>query len=154
MTLKYKILPNCPIPAPIKPPHYPGDVGYDLGVAIRTESVVIQPYSFDDVRTFVCIELPPNCWGDIRSRSSTFSKRRLFVMSGTIDNSYRGELSVFLYNPNPTPVVIHRGDYLAQLVIMPIIVPSMEAIDVLSKTERNESGFGSSGGYREDPKPS
>lgn len=148
MTLKYTIIPGCPVEIPIKPPHYEGDVGYDLAVSIRDETLVIEPGAFCDVPTYVRIELPPNTWGDIRPRSSTFSKRRLIVMNSTIDAGYRGEISVFIFNPNDKPVTIHRGDYLAQLVICTSITPPTELVKELSTSQRGINGFGSSGGYK------
>ena len=145
--LRYVIDPGCPIDAPIKPPVYSGDVGYDLGVAIRDESITIEPHGFIDVPTFVRVELPDGVWGDIRPRSSTYAKRRLVVMGGTIDQGYRGLLSVFVYNPNPVPVQVVKGDYLAQLVLCPIITPALFKVEKLSPSARAEKGFGSSGGF-------
>src|SRR5258708_7074359 len=127
-------MPGCPIDRPIKPPHYEGDVGFDLGVAIHEDRMVIQPHMFHDVPTYVKVELPKGYWGDIRTRSSTFAKRRLLVMPGTIDNGYRGQLSVFLYNPNPEPVTVHKGDYLAQLVLLPILTTSLRRVERISET--------------------
>lgn len=152
--LKYTILPGCPVDAPIKPPHYDGDVGFDMGIAIHEEYVVVLPNSFANIRTYVCLELPKGMWGDIRARSSTFAKRRLIVMPATIDNKYRGEISIFLYNPNDEAVKIYKGDYLAQLVLLPIDVPQLQRVETLSPTVRGMNAFGSSGGYRESPNPS
>lgn len=143
-------MPGCPIPTPIKPPHYRGDVGYDLGAAIHEDLISLSPHGFIDVPTYIKIELPDGYWGDIRSRSSTFAKRRLIVMPGTIDNTYRGMLSVFIYNPNSTHVAIHRGDFLAQLVLVPIMTPLLCKVDSISPTERGEKGFGSSGGFKQE----
>jgi dUTP pyrophosphatase len=145
--LRYTVDEGCPISLPIKPPAYEGDIGFDLGAAIEEPSMVVPPHGFVDVPTFVRIELPKRTWGDIRPRSSTFAKRRLVVMGGTIDNGYRGLLSVFIYNPNPTPVTFDRGDYLAQLVIMHSVVPSMKLEDILPESQRGQAGFGSSGGF-------
>jgi dUTP pyrophosphatase len=146
-SLKYTIDPGCPIQNPIKEPAYEGDVGYDLGVAIDDEVIVLEPHGFKDIPTYVRVELPPGVWGDIRPRSSTYARRRLVVMPGTIDNGFRGLLSVFIYNPSPTKVEVFRGDYLAQLVLCPIIAPPLFRTQSISPTTRGEKGFGSSGGY-------
>lgn len=147
--LKYTIDPGCPIGTPIKEPAYDGDVGYDLGVAIDDNIITLPPHGFKDIPTYVRVELPPGVWGDIRPRSSTYARRRLVVMPGTIDNGFRGLLSVFIYNPNPTPVDVYKGDYLAQLVLCPVIAPPLEKVSVISPTTRGEKGFGSSGGFLE-----
>jgi dUTP pyrophosphatase len=141
--LKYKIEDGCPIDKPIKEPAYEGDVGYDLGVAIETDTIELEPHGFRDIPTYVRVELPPGVWGDIRPRSSTYARRRLVVMPGTIDNGYRGLLSVFVYNPNPTSVQIMKGDYLAQLVLCPIVAPPLIPTSMISPSSRGVKGFGS-----------
>lgn len=147
-TLKYNIMPGCPIDNPIKEPHYSGDVGYDLGAAIQEDTLEILPGEFIDIPTFVRIELPEGYWGDIRTRSSTFAKRRLMVMPGTIDTGYRGEISIFLFNPNRQTVTVHRGDYLAQLVLLPVVTPKLDHQERdLTGSSRGDKGFGSSGGF-------
>ena len=144
ITLKYTIKAGCPIQNPIKPPTYKGDIGYNLGAAIQEDELIIEPYKFIDVPTCVHVELPPNMWGLMTQRSSTYAKKKLMVLSAVIDEGYRGELSVFILNVNPTPVKINKGDYLAQLVLMPSTVCELELVDTLSDSERGHKGFGSS----------
>lgn len=150
-TLQYMIEPGCPIEVPIKAPAYDGDVGYDLGVAIKDSTMILPAGAFIDLPTYVRVELPSGMWGDIRPRSSTFSRRKLMVLGGTIDNGYRGLLSVFVFNPNQTDITIHQGDYLAQLVLCPIITPPLEKVSELSVSQRGDKGFGSSGGFKPPP---
>lgn len=147
--LKYQIMPGCPIDAPIKAPHYAGDVGYDLGAAITDDIIWLAPHEFTDIPTYVKVEIPDGFWGDVRARSSTYAKRKLIVMHSTIDNGYRGMMSILIFNPNPARVPIHRGDYLAQLVLLPRSTPELQQVDEISQTTRGEKGFGSSGGYHE-----
>lgn len=142
--LKYTIEPGCPVENPIREPIYDGDVGYDIRTAIFDSSMVLGPGQFYDIPTFVRIELPPGIWGDIRPRSSTYARKRLVVMNGTIDCGYRGSLSVFVFNPNEYDVVIQQGDYLAQLVLLPIFRPSLQKVAELSPSKRGAKGFGSS----------
>lgn len=148
-SLKYTVDPGCPIDTPIKGPAYEGDVGYDLGIAIDDDVLVLQPYAFKDIPTYVRVELPPGVWGDLRPRSSTYARRRLVVMHSTIDNGYRGLLSVFVYNPNPHQVEVYKGDYLAQLVLCPVIVHPLQRVQSISPTPRGEKCYGSSGGFSE-----
>jgi dUTP pyrophosphatase len=147
--LNFSVDPGCPIDVPIKPPVYPDDVGYDLGTAIDTDSIDIPANGFSNLQTYVRLELPPGVWGDIRPRSSTFVRRKLIVMGGTIDGGYRGLLSVFVYNPNPHTVTIYKGDYLAQLVLHPILVGDLTKVNSISPSVRGEKGFGSSHGFSE-----
>ncbi|MCK5611397.1 dUTP diphosphatase [Candidatus Pacearchaeota archaeon] len=138
--------PDCPNKDPILAPTKRGDVGYDLKAWVENgDGIVVNPQEMTNVRTGVFLKLPPLCWGDIRPRSSTFAKRKLFVMGGTIDGGYVGEISVFIWSPTLKGQTIHNGDRLAQLVIMPRITPPIQLVDELPQTERGDSGFGSTG---------
>jgi len=64
---------------------------------------------------------------------------------GTIDSGYRGEIGVILMNHNHFPYKVKKGDRIAQLVMVPIIIAEIEEVIDLSETERNEGGFGSTG---------
>lgn len=130
----------------------PGDVGMDL---YALEDCAVALYQ-RNVRTGIAIELPEGYEAQIRPRSST-EARGLRVFLGTIDTSYRGELIIGAlpnhvndddHDEEGNPVaLVYAGDRIAQLVIVP--VPRVHLIEVqheeLSKTERNTSGFGSSG---------
>ena len=145
--IKVKVDPRCPNRNPILPPAKPGDVGFDLVCWADTPSgkISIQPHKMSNVPIGASIKLPSNTWGSIRARSSTFAKRELFVMDGTIDENYVGPLFVYAWNPTSVKHEISNGERLAQLIIMPRIVPELKYVDELPITERNESGFGSSG---------
>jgi dUTP pyrophosphatase len=155
-TLKIKVDPECCNKDPILPPAKPGDVGYDLVSWIPKPlswphgeepigKLVIQPGEMKNIPVGVSIKLPPGTWGSIRPRSSTFAKRQLFVMGGTIDEQYIGPLYIYVWNPGPDEHVVVNGDRLAQLVIMPKIVPAIEVTDDLGASERGVTGFGSTG---------
>lgn len=143
--LLVRIHPECPNEDPILPPAKKGDVGYDLRVWLDKDEEVILPQRMTNIRTGVFIKLPPNTWGDIRSRSSTFFSRHLFVMGGTIDEGYTGEISIVVWNPTLDPHPVKNGDRLAQLVICPKLVFPMEIVAQLPETERGNTGFGSTG---------
>jgi dUTP pyrophosphatase len=147
MKLKVRIHPDCPNKDPITSPAKPGDVGMDLKCWIDTskEYVRIPPHQMMNIRTGVFIELPPKYWAEVKPRSSTFAKRQLFVMGGIIDTAYRGELSVFVWNPSSEVHTVHNGDRLAQLIIMKKNMLQIQMVKTLTKTHRNSSGFGSTG---------
>jgi len=80
----------------------------------------------------------------IRTRSSTFA-RGLFVIEGTVDEQYRDEIKIQVYNPSDCETVcLKSGDRIAQAV--PILIPICNIIETetLNKTDRN-GGFGSTG---------
>lgn len=64
---------------------------------------------------------------------------------GLIDMDYRGEIIVALHNHSNQDQLISRGDRIAQLVFMPVILPDFIESDLLDDTERGEGGFGSTG---------
>lgn len=65
--------------------------------------------------------------------------------AGVIDEGYRGEVRIILYNHGWLPYRIKKGDRVAQFV--PHLLPVTEIIKSkhLSETVRGEKGFGSSG---------
>ena len=64
---------------------------------------------------------------------------------GTIDSDYRGELKVLLVNLGSQPVLIRRGDRIAQLVVAPVCRGAFRETGSLSPSARDEDGFGSTG---------
>jgi dUTP pyrophosphatase len=65
---------------------------------------------------------------------------------GLIDSQYRGEVTVIAINLDAQrPIEIRRGDRIAQLVILPVPEVTLDLVETLDETERNERGFGSSG---------
>lgn len=64
---------------------------------------------------------------------------------GVIDMDYRGEIIVALHNHSNENQTISRGDRIAQLVVMPVILPEFIESDSLDETDRGYGGFGSTG---------
>jgi ADP-ribose pyrophosphatase YjhB (NUDIX family) len=69
------------------------------------------------------------------------------LKSGTEpDSGYRGEIKIIAVNLDPTvPVEIKRRDRIAQMVILKVERAEREVVDSLPKSERGESGHGSTG---------
>ena len=64
---------------------------------------------------------------------------------GTIDSDYRGEIGVLLVNHGSEPVVLRRGERIAQLVVARDERVALEEVDSLSSTSRGSGGFGHTG---------
>ena len=64
---------------------------------------------------------------------------------GVVDSDYRGEVCVFLHNYSDVEYTVQPQDRVAQMVIMPVLLPEIEEVTELSDTERGEGGFGSTG---------
>ena len=63
---------------------------------------------------------------------------------GVIDQDYRGNLGIKLYNLTDQDYVVNKNDRIAQLIVFENYNTTVEFGNV-EKTERGESGFGSSG---------
>lgn len=94
--------------------------------------------------TGVHIELPPQTVGFLKSKSG-LNVNHGIVSEGVIDVGYTGSIRVKLYNHNGYDYAVRPGDKISQLVILPILTPELELVDVLEDTERGNNGFGSSG---------
>jgi dUTPase len=82
---------------------------------------------------------------DIRPRSGLALKHGITVLNtpGTIDNSYRKEIGVILYNAGHDTYRIRKGDKIAQMLIRPLYPSKMEIVDNINDTGRG--GYGSTG---------
>ena len=112
----------------------------------NTVSATIFPGKRALVNTKLFVEVPVGYELQIRPRSGLALKHGIMVVNspGTIDSDYRGEVGVILMNMGSEPFTIKQGDRIAQAVLS-----KCEKIEwntgELSKTERGEGGFGSSG---------
>lgn len=82
--------------------------------------------------------------GFLKSKSGLNVNHNI-TSDGVIDMGYRGSIRVKLYNHGTEDYHVKRGDKISQLVILPVLTPTMELVDELAETERGENGFGSSG---------
>ena len=144
--LMIRVHPDCPHNDPILSPAREGDAGYDLRVWIDTgHPTVLRPHEMSNFRTGVYVKIPEGYWGAIRPRSSTFAKKQLLVMGGTIDEGYTGEISIFIWNPMNNSISVEDGDRLAQLLLIPRFTPPIKIVGQLPETQRGTEGFGSTG---------
>jgi len=130
-------------------PHYalPGDAGADLSLA---EDVDLAPFERALVGTGVAVAIPEGYAGFVHPRSGLAHRLGLSLVNapGTIDAGYRGEIKVNLINLDPTtPLVLRRGDRIAQLVVQPVVHARFVPVDDLPETERGQGGHGSTGGH-------
>ena len=117
------------------------DAGLDLFSPIDTYVPAMGSVS---ISTGVCVELPRNTVGMVKSKSGLNVKHGI-TSEGVIDVGYTGSIMVKLYNHSDKDYRICRGDKISQLVIMPILTPDLELVDELEETERGANGFGSTG---------
>ena len=96
------------------------------------------------IDTGVHVEIPEGYVGLIKSKSGLNVKFGL-TTDGVIDAHYTGSIKVKLYNSLNTPHHFKAGDKIAQLVIVPCLLPELELVDSLEETDRGNNGFGSTG---------
>ena len=115
-----------------------GSAGMDLR-AFLTSPIVLKPLERILVPTGLYIELPLGLEAQIRPRSGLAFKNGVTVLNspGTIDSDYRGEIKVLLVNLSQENFEINHGERIAQT--------GWELVTSLTDSERNESGFGSTG---------
>lgn len=123
----------------------PTDAGWDIYACLpECEKLMLPPGKVTKVPTKVVVVVPPGHYFQLVDRSSMGSKG-IHVFGGVIDEEYRGECVVMLFNSTDQPYVIEHGDKIAQGIVHQ--VPQLLAIEVdeLEETGRGDKGFGSSG---------
>lgn len=120
-----------------------GDSGYDLtsvqAVTIPAKGSAVVPVGL----TLAYVK--PGWWFRIEPRSGLGFKYNIQPHLGVIDNGYRGDLGVKLYNFGDKDYEVLIGDRVAQFVVYPLIQPVCEWADEVEESDRGVSGFGSSG---------
>jgi dUTP pyrophosphatase len=145
----------------------PKATGYDIRAAIK-EPLVIKPFGRVLIPLGFRAFCPEGWWFELKPRSSTFGKKHLHTLIGTIDETFEGEAllaaqyipqlellhinDTFIKNYNET-LAINPGDALGQIipikrVDMKVIETSNEGYNELCKIrngQRGDGGFGSTG---------
>lgn len=121
-----------------------GDAGMDL---CADEALTLASGDRAAVSTGLRVRLPEGTEGQVRPRSGLALRHGVTVANapGTIDAGYRGELKVILVNLGREPFAVERGMRIAQLVVAPILRPTIVAGVVDDVTSRGAGGFGSTG---------
>lgn len=126
-----------------------GSAGMDLyareDAYVRFGGVTIIP-------TGVAIELQAGHEAQIRPRSGLAANHGITVVNspGTIDCDYRGEIKVIMScleksGDTAFGIRVNRGDRIAQMVIAPVLQPTVIEVEELTETDRGDQGFGSTG---------
>ena len=126
---------------------HPGDAGADL---VTRVDVTLEPLQRCTVPTGVAIALPDGYVGFVVPRSGLAFKHGITIVNapGTVDAGYRGEIQVTLVNTDTTtPVVLRRGDRIAQLVVQRVSRARFVEVQRLPGSVRGTGGFGSTGGH-------
>jgi dUTP pyrophosphatase len=123
-----------------------GAAGLDLRAAL-TEPFTLKPGERGVISTGLKMAVPVGYEGCVRPRSGLAMKHGLTLTNspGTIDSDYRGEVKILLINLGQEPVVLQRGDRIAQLLISPVAHTQVIKVESLDDTARGGGGFGHTG---------
>ena len=122
--------------------------GLDLYADFTTvDFITIYPSETAQIPTGVAVKLPKGTAGLVCPRSGLARDEGLTVLNapGVIDEDYTGEIKVLVHNTTRHVRQIKSGQKIAQLVIVPCIIPKIIEVTQLPNTERGDKGFGSSG---------
>ena len=124
-----------------------GSAGADLYADI-SEPITLQPGGRALVPTGIAIALPDAGYVAYVFARSGLAIRNGITLSncvGVIDSDYRGEIKVGLVNQSAESYTLNPGDRFAQLVISPVVIPTLVECADLDETDRGAGGFGSTG---------
>jgi dUTP pyrophosphatase len=117
--------------------------GYDLASA---DDIVIPPLDQRLIKTNIAVMIPSGHYGRIAPRSGLAFKNKIDVHAGVIDEDYRGDVGVILFNHSQyDPFHVKVGDRIAQFIITRIATPLVIDLDSLDETSRGHNGYGSTG---------
>ncbi len=148
MELKIKAL-SPQIGREIPAPHFAtaGAAAMDLCACVDAP-ITLAPGQRTLIPTGIAIALP-----DAEHVALVFARSGLGIRKGiclsngvgVIDSDYRGQIGVGLVNLSDEAYVIRPGDRIAQLMVVPVVRPTLTFVDELDETERGRGGFGSTG---------
>lgn len=124
-----------------------GSAGLDLRACIDDDRT-IAPGETQLIPTGLAIHIADNSLAaTILPRSGLGHKHGLVLgnLVGLIDSDYQGQLFVSCWNRSDSAYTIHRGDRIAQMVIVPVIQASFTIVEEFDDSQRGDGGFGHSG---------
>ncbi len=116
---------------------HPDDAGLDL---YSNEEKEISSFNFGIISTGITIDLHKKYVGLILPKS----RNDFLLGGGVVDAGYQGEILVKIINPYKIPLIIHKGQAIAQILIVPIETPEVMEINKdyihLRKSARGKTG--------------
>lgn len=109
---------------------------------------IILPFSHNIINTGCFVQIPDGYEIQIRPRSGIGAKTNMIAHFGTIDSDYRGNIGIIINNPSPNSYIIFPNERLAQGVFAKVEqceFKKVKSIEKLTKTDRGNGGFGSTG---------
>lgn len=134
-----KIHPNAQLPKKV----HPNDEGWDL-FAVEDQTIEAKSSAIVKVGLKLAF-LDEGYWLKVESRSGLAFSHDIVSFCGILDNGYRGELEIKLFNFSTLPYVIKSGDRVAQILVKYSITDFGVEWGKTVPTQRGSNGFGSTG---------
>ncbi|MCC6638944.1 dUTP diphosphatase [Candidatus Falkowbacteria bacterium] len=137
----FKLRPDAVIPSY----QTTGAAGFDFETL---DEIIIEPNSIALIPTGLVIKTPQNYMLVISPRSSMPKKTGLRMPHsiGVIDSDYCGpadEVKIQVHNPTQTPIIIEKGQKIAQGIFVP--VTQAQFVEIAENNNTTRGGFGSTG---------
>jgi dUTP pyrophosphatase len=120
-----------------------GNSGIDLYT--MGDPILLPPRKVVPVPLGIYLEIADGYEGQLRPRSGWAVNKNIVVILGTIDSSYRGQVSAMVLNLSQYRYVLRPFSKIAQLVIQKVPEVEIFEVDELIPSNRGDNGFGSSG---------
>ena len=120
-----------------------GSAGMDLAADLEKD-MVLAPLGRALIPTGIAVALPAGFEAQIRPRSGLALRAGFTLINspGTIDSDYRGEIQLVAINLGKDPVVIRRGERVAQMIVQRVCRAQWQEVSELPPSGRQEGGFG------------
>ena len=117
-----------------------GDAGMDLAAVWQKQELDLITYG-----TGLAVEIPMGYVGLLFPRSSVY-KAKMFLTNcvGVTDSGYRGQI-MMKFEMTDSNAMYKVGDRIGQIIILPYPLVEFEEVAELSKSDRGDGGYGSTG---------
>ena len=126
----------------------PGSAGIDFYIPTGYDQK-IDPGCSALVPTGIKVNIPNDTMLQVCNKSSIASKKGLLVGAEIIDFDYQGEIFINVWNVSNKTVSLSSGTKLAQLILVPILFPTLERVEESELfdeiTVRGDGKLGSTG---------
>lgn len=135
--MKIKLQPGAITPTRA----HPTDAGLDL---YAMHGGCVKAGQTATFHTGVHVQLPEGTAGVLLPKSGLMVNKDILTF-GLVDEPYRGEIMVHMFNFGGDDYTVHAGDKISQMIITSAMYEPVEIVDELTDSDRGADGFGSSG---------
>lgn len=125
----------------------PGSAGLDLRACLDAP-LLLAPGATALVPTGIAIYLADPALAAVILPRSGLGHRHGVVLGnlvGLIDSDYQGPLMVSLWNRGEVAYEVQPLERIAQLVVVPVVQPTLQVVSEFTASSRGAGGFGSTG---------